>query len=107
MEEVIVAFVSAPSEQESLKIAQTLIEERLAACVNLLPKVRSIYRWEDKICDDPECYLIIKTRRELFPHLEERIRALHSYEVPEIIALPIVEGLDSYLAWIGNETKGP
>jgi len=104
MDQPIVAFVSVGSEQEALTIARTLVEARLAACANLFPKIHSIYRWEGKVYDEPECYLIIKTRQNLFRALKERIMALHSYDVPEIIALPIVEGLESYLKWIANET---
>ena len=104
MDQSIVIYVSAGSEQEALTIARTLVEERLAACANLIPKIRSIYRWEGKICDESECYLIVKTRQGLFQSIQERIKALHSYDVPEIIALPIVEGLDSYLRWINDET---
>jgi periplasmic divalent cation tolerance protein len=105
MDQPIVVFVSVSNEGESLKIARTIVQEKLAACANLFPRIRSIYRWEGKICDEPEWYLIIKTRRALFPLLQERIKALHSYEVPEIIALAIVEGLPSYLDWIGKETE--
>jgi periplasmic divalent cation tolerance protein len=105
MDQSIVVFVSAGSEQEALTIARTLVEERLAACVNIVSKIRSIYRWEGKICDEPECYLIIKTRQELFQAIQKRIKTLHSYDVPEIIALPIVEGLNSYLEWIQGETR--
>jgi periplasmic divalent cation tolerance protein len=105
MDQSIVVFVSVSNEGESLKIARTIVQEKLAACANLFPRIRSIYRWEGKICDEPEWYLIIKTRRALFPLLQERIKALHSYEVPEIIALAIVEGLPSYLDWIGKETE--
>jgi periplasmic divalent cation tolerance protein len=104
MDQFVVVFVSVGSEEEGLAISRRLVEERLAACVNLVPKVRSIYRWEGKICDEPESYLIIKTRQELFEPLQERIKGLHSYSVPEIIALPIVKGLDSYLEWIRAET---
>ncbi|KPL18734.1 MAG: hypothetical protein AMJ92_06630 [candidate division Zixibacteria bacterium SM23_81] len=107
MDPSFVVYVSVGSEQESLTIARTLVEERLAACVNLLPQIRSVYRWEGKICDEPEYYLIIKTRQSLFGALQERIRALHSYDVPEIIALPIVEGLHAYLEWIKQETAEP
>ncbi len=105
MGQFLVVFVSAGSEKEALTIAKTLVEERLAACVNLIPKVRSIYRWEGEICDEPECYLVIKTRKDLFHAFQDRIKALHSYEIPEIIALPIVEGLLSYLEWIQRETE--
>jgi periplasmic divalent cation tolerance protein len=105
MDQSIVVYVAAGSEQEALTIAKAVVEERLAACANLIAKIRSIYRWEGKVCDEPESYLIIKTRQKLFQALKERITALHSYDVPEIIALPIVEGLDSYLEWIHKETK--
>ncbi len=105
MDQSIVVYVSAGSEEEALTIARTLVGERLAACVNLFSKIRSIYRWEGKVCDEPECYLIIKTRRDLFHAVRESVRRLHSYEVPEIIALPIVDGIESYLEWIHKETK--
>ena len=105
MDQSIVVYVAVGSEQEALTIARVLVEERLAACVNLFPKIRSIYRWEGKVCDEPECYLIMKTRQKLFPALRKRIKALHSYEVPEIIALQIVDGLDTYLEWIHKETR--
>ena len=105
MDPCVIVYVAAGSEQESLTIAKALVEERLAACVNLLPQIRSIYRWKGEICDEPECYLIIKTRQDLFQALKDRVEALHSYEVPEIIALPVVEGLDRYLKWVHEETQ--
>jgi len=106
MDQCVVVYVAAGSEQEALNIAKAAVEERLAACANLIPKIRSIYRWEGKVCDEPECYLIIKTRKALFHTLRDRVKDLHSYEVPEIIALPIIEGLEDYLEWICTETKG-
>ncbi len=81
------------------------MERRLAACVSILPQVRSVYRWQGKVEDSPEILLLIKSRRALFPALEEAVRALHSYEVPELIALPVVEGLAPYLNWIDQETE--
>jgi periplasmic divalent cation tolerance protein len=105
MDPYVVVYVVAGSEQEALTIARTLVEERLAACANLLPQIRSVYRWKGQICDEFECYLIIKTRQSLFQTLKDRVEALHSYEVPEIIALPVVEGLDSYLKWVHEETR--
>ena len=104
MDEPIVVYVSAASEQESVTIARALVEERLAACVSIIPKIRSIYRWEKTICDEPEYYLIIKTRRQLFPALERRVKTLHSYAVPEIVAFPILQASDDYLKWIFEET---
>lgn len=100
-----VVLVTCGSEEEGLKIARTLVEERLAACVNLLPTIRSIYRWEGKTCDEKEWLLIIKTKKERFEDLEEKVKSLHSYSVPEIIGLPIVEGSSSYLQWLEEMTK--
>jgi periplasmic divalent cation tolerance protein len=100
----IVVLVTAASTQQAESIARTLVAERLAACVNLLPGVRSIYRWQGQVADQPEVLLVIKTRRELFTPLSERVKALHSYEVPEVIALDVVEGSEPYLRWLTGET---
>ena len=105
MPEFIVVFVTCGSEKEALKIAHSLVEERLAACVNLVSPVRSIYRWEGKIWDEEEWILIIKTQKERFGELEKKVKSLHSYSVPEIIGLPVVEGASSYLKWIKEMTK--
>jgi periplasmic divalent cation tolerance protein len=104
MSESMVVLVTCGSEEEGLKIARTLVEERLAACVNLLSPIRSIYRWEGKTCDEKEWLLIIKTKKERFQDLEEKVKSLHSYSVPEIIGLPIVEGSSSYLHWLEQMT---
>lgn len=104
MPEFIVVFVTCGSEEEALKIAHSLVEERLAACVNLVSPVRSIYRWEGKIWDEKEWILIIKTQKERVEELEKKVKSLHSYSVPEIIGLPIVEGSSSYLQWLLEET---
>lgn len=98
--EPIVVFVTCGSEEEAVNISNALVEERLAACVNLISPVRSIYRWEEKICDEKEWLLIIKTQRKRFQEIETRVKSLHSYSVPEIISLPIVEGSSSYLNWL-------
>jgi periplasmic divalent cation tolerance protein len=82
-----------------------LVEERLAACANIVSPLRSIYRWEGKIWDEKEWLLIIKTQQSTFEDLSKRVKALHSYSVPEIIALPIVEGSPAYLNWIEENTK--
>jgi len=105
MSESIVVLVTCGSEEEGLRIGQTLVEERLAACVNLLSPIRSIYRWEGKICDEKEWLLIIKTKKERFEELEKKVKSLHSYSVPEIIGLPIVVGSSSYLQWLKEMTK--
>jgi periplasmic divalent cation tolerance protein len=105
MSEPIVVFVTCGSEEEALKIANTLVEEHLAACANLVSPIRSIYRWEGKIWDEKECLLIIKTQKQRFEELEKKVKSLHSYSVPEIISLPIVEGSSSYLNWVVEMTK--
>ena len=105
MSEFIVVLITCGSEEEALKIAHSLVEERVAACVNLVSPVRSIYRWEGKIWDEKEWILIIKTQKERFEELEKRVKSLHSYSVPEIIGLPIVEGASPYLKWLGEMTK--
>jgi len=105
MPEFIVVLVTCGSKEEGLKIAHSLVEERLAACVNLVSPVRSIYRWEGKICDEKEWILIIKTQKQGFEELEKKVKSLHSYSVPEIIGLPIVEGSSSYLEWLEEMTK--
>jgi len=105
MSEFIVVFVTCGSEEEALKIAHSLVEERIAACVNLVSPVRSIYRWEGKIWDEKEWILIVKTRKERFEELGRKVKSLHSYSVPEIIGLPIVEGSASYLKWLEEMTK--
>jgi periplasmic divalent cation tolerance protein len=103
--EPIVVLVTCGSEKEALKIANALVEEHLAACVNLVSPIRSIYRWEEKICDEKEWLLVIKTQRQRFEELEKKVKSLHSYSVPEIISLPIAEGSSSYLNWIRENTK--
>jgi periplasmic divalent cation tolerance protein len=101
----IVVLVTCGSEEEALKIANALVEEHLAACVNLVSPIRSIYRWEGKIWDEKEWLLIIKTQKQRFDELEQKVKSLHSYAVPEIISLPIIEGAISYLNWIKENTK--
>ncbi|MHC1726550.1 MAG: divalent-cation tolerance protein CutA [Syntrophobacteraceae bacterium] len=107
MSEVSIVFVTAGSEEEAVKIGQTLVEEKLAACANILPGIRSIYRWKGKTCDEQEVLIIIKTRNSLFPALQSRVRQLHSYEVPEIITFPVAQGLPEYLSWVIAETEAP
>ncbi len=106
MTPVIVVLVTVSSEQEAETIATALLEERLAACVNVTGPVRSLYRWEGHIADDQEWQLIIKTRARLFDALATRVRALHPYAVPEIIALPVLAGTADYVNWIQDETQG-
>lgn len=86
-------------------MAKTLVEEKLAACVTISGSSDSLYRWKEELCHDQEYILFIKTKASLFEELQERITALHPYEVPEIIALPVIDGFSDYLRWIDNETK--
>lgn len=100
----IVVYVTAPDEEEAARIAKRLVEARLAACVNIIKDVRSIYRWRDNIEDDAEVLMIIKTRADMFDALTVAIKKLHSYDVPEIIALPISLGSDEYITWVREST---
>ncbi len=102
--DVMVVWVTVGKSEEAQKIAKTIVEEKLAACVNIIPTVRSIYFWKGEVCDDQESLLMIKTRTELFERLKARIRELHSYEVPEIIGVAIKEGHQPYLAWVFDST---
>lgn len=102
--EAIVVYITAPNEQDAAKIARSLVEEKLVACVNIVPGLRSIYSWQGTIEDDAEVLMICKTRHELFGALQQRVKALHSYTVPEIIALPVVAGSEDYLAWLHDVT---
>jgi periplasmic divalent cation tolerance protein len=104
MTDYIVVLVTAPAE-EAVDLAKTLVDERLVACVNIVPGLRSIYWWQGKVEDEPEVLCIMKTRTTLFEALRDRVRELHSYEVEEIIALPIMAGNPPYLDWIKENTK--
>jgi periplasmic divalent cation tolerance protein len=96
----IIVYVTTGKITEARKIARALVEKRLAACVNVIPKITSVYRWKDQLQIDEEYLLIIKTRRARFDDLRKCVESLHSYEVPEVIATPIVEGAANYLNWI-------
>ncbi len=106
MSEISIVLVTAGNEEEAAKIGRTLVEERLGACANIVPRIRSIYRWKGEIYDEQECLIIIKTRTSLFPALEKRVKELHSYEVPEIISFPVARGLPQYIEWVLGETEG-
>ena len=92
-------YLTAKTE-EAPQLARVLVEEELAACVNLLPTIRSVYSWKDQICDDQESMLIVKTVRRLFEALSARIKELHSYDTPEIIALPVIAACPNYQDWL-------
>jgi len=99
MTDKIVVLTTCDSKKRADKLARHLVKQRVAACVNVLPKARSVYRWKEKVEEASEWMLIIKTRRDLFAALRTEIQNQHSYEVPELIALPIVDGSEAYLAW--------
>jgi periplasmic divalent cation tolerance protein len=100
----VTVFVTSPDRDTSETIASALVEAQIVACVNILPGVTSVYRWEGKVQRDPEELLVMKTRLQLFPRVAQRVKELHPYEVPEVIALPIVEGATSYLDWLAEST---
>lgn len=99
-----IVLCTAPDPATAEALAQTVVEARLAACVNVLPGVRSVYRWQGAIHADSESLLIIKTRRDRFAALSAALRAQHPYELPEIIAVPLSDGLPAYLAWVDQNT---
>jgi len=103
--EYVVVLTTLPMDADGAEFGRTLVDERLAACVNLLPQITSLYRWEGTVEQDTEIQMIIKTARERLPALWDRIRELHPYEVPEFIVMPIIDGNDAYLRWIGASTR--
>ncbi len=105
MTDFILVFSTCGAQEEARRIARELVARRLAACVNILSPVESVYRWKGAVEEASEWLLAIKTRRALFDPLAAAIKELHSYEVPEIVALPLVAGASSYLDWIAAETQ--
>jgi periplasmic divalent cation tolerance protein len=105
MEQCILVITNVPDASVAKSISHQLIEKRLAACINQLPGIRSVYRWNGVIEEADEVCLLIKTRQSHYAELEMTIKTLHPYEIPEIIVLPIINGLPSYFQWIENETK--
>ncbi len=100
----LVVLVTVPSADKAAEIARALVEERLAACGNVVPQVRSIYRWEGAVQHEAEALLLLKTTRERFEALRARVLSLHPYQVPEVIALPVEAGHGAYLEWIAGST---
>ena len=102
--DAVVIFCTVPNKNEAKKISNALLNENLAACISIIDKVESTFSWNSEICNEKEILLIIKTKKELFDKIESVIKAFHSYNVPEIIALPIILSSKDYLSWIENET---
>jgi periplasmic divalent cation tolerance protein len=100
MSDELIVLVTVPGRADGERIAEAVVGEQLAACVNILGPIRSIYRWQGEICRDDEHLMLIKTTPARYPDLETRIKALHTYEVPEVIALPIERGSAEYLNWL-------
>lgn len=98
---------TVPNESTAESLARALLEAGLAACVNIVPGVRSLYRWQGKIEDDRELLLVIKTQVARYAELEQCIRALHPYQTPEVLAFDVAQGSAAYLAWLTAETKLP
>jgi periplasmic divalent cation tolerance protein len=106
MTEKIVILSTCGSEDDAVKVGRALVEARVAACVNIVPKIRSIYRWKGELQDDTEWLLVIKSSRSLFERLKTELRKVHSYEVPEVLAIPVVDGSQEYLDWMDRELPG-
>ena len=104
VDDIVVLLCTVSNAEQGAELARPLVDEGLAACVNVVAGIRSIYRWKGEVCDDPEALLIIKTRRERLADLAKRVETLHPYDTPELIALPVQAGLQAYLGWVRDET---
>jgi periplasmic divalent cation tolerance protein len=107
MTDKIIVLTTCDSEAEAQEIALYLVERHVAACVNILPRAQSVYRWQGSIRNSSECVLLIKSRRDLFTTLRAEIEKVHSYKVPEIMALPVTEGSEPYLHWLESQLATP
>jgi len=99
-----IVYITAGSEEEAKRLAKALVEERLAACCSIISKIQSIYSWEGKLQQENEHLIMCKTRNTLFGPLEQRVREIHSYDVPEILMVPVLDGSGPYLEWLLNST---
>jgi periplasmic divalent cation tolerance protein len=106
MSDYLAVLMTAGSQEEADQIATALVAEGLAACVNIVPHITSVFRWEGEIQRDQEWLLVAKSRDDVLNALVDRVQTLHSYEVPEIIAAPVVGGSQAYLRWVGDEIDG-
>lgn len=105
MSELLLVVTNLPDRATAERIADTLVTEGMAACINILAPCTSVYRWEGKLNHTDEVPLLIKTTRAAYPRLQNRLQELHPYELPELIAVPVTNGLPAYLAWVGQETQ--
>ena len=105
MQQVLMVLTNMPNETMANAVARILVEDRLAACVNVLPGVRSVYQWQGAVEEATEVTMLIKTAQSRYPELEAAIRSAHPYDVPEIIAIPLVAGFPAYMEWVISETK--
>ncbi|MGC3979670.1 MAG: divalent-cation tolerance protein CutA [Steroidobacteraceae bacterium] len=104
MDSVVICLTTCPNNEIAAQLATALVEEQLAACVNELPGVRSTYRWQGKVHSDQEVLLVIKTTTARLPTLETRLKALHPYDLPELVAIPVCAGSTAYLDWVRQNT---
>ena len=105
-DDLVVVLITAGTQQEAAEISRQLVESRKAACVNIIPGVQSFFRWQDEIESDNEVLLVVKTRSSLLPQLVAMVKEIHSYDLPEVIAIPIIGGSEEYLEWLADETGG-
>ena len=105
MNSILVVYCTCPDEKTARRLAAGLVENRLAACVNVLPEIRSIYRWQGSVHDDGESLMVIKTAQKGFAALEKWLLEHHPYDLPEVIAVPVEQGLPEYIDWVARETK--
>jgi periplasmic divalent cation tolerance protein len=103
--QAIVVLTTLPDRSKARAFARALVDEKLAACVNLVPGLRSVYRWKGAVHDDPEVLCVVKTSRAKMKKLKQRLKSLHPYEVPELIALPITDGSEAYLRWLSQALR--
>ena len=105
MSDVRMVYMTAPDEAIAAQIASRLVDEELVACGNIVPGVRSIYRWEGQVCDDPEVLVILKTLASKVPLVSERVRALHPYDCPEVVSVAVDGGSQAYLDWVAGAVR--
>ena len=101
---MLVVFVTTASQKEAVKIARAMVNTKLAACASIIPAIQSVYRWKGKLVNEREVLILLKSTKPRYRALEKAIRAIHSYETPEIIALPVSDGITQYIEWVSDET---